>query len=151
MKLVTLLSLLGALFAGFVVAIQPGINGQLRTHLGSPFQASMISFLVGFTTISAVTLMAGHGLPRPNTLGSAPPWLYLGGGVVGAFFVTTAILVAPRIGATYWVALVVTGQMASSVLLDHYGWLGFARTPVSAERLFGVGLIVLGVVLVARR
>ncbi|MEO0652698.1 MAG: DMT family transporter [Planctomycetota bacterium] len=151
MKLVTLLSLVGALIAGFVVAIQPGINGQLRSHLGSPFQASTISFLVGFTTILSVSLIAGHGLPRPASLGSAPPWLYLGGGVVGAFFVTTAILVAPRIGATYWVALVVLGQMASSVMLDHYGWLGFEKTSVSPGRLFGVGMIVLGVALVARR
>ena len=151
MKLVTVLSLLGALLAGFVVAIQPGINGQLRSHLGSPFQASMVSFLVGFLTITLVTLLAGHGLPRPSSLQGAPPWLYLGGGLVGSFFVTTAIVVAPRIGAAFWVGLVVAGQMASSVLLDHHGWLGFPKTETSASRLAGVGLIVLGVVLVARR
>lgn len=151
MKFATLLALAGALLAGFVVAIQPGINGQLAGRLGSPLRAAVVSFGVGCTCLTLLALVGGHGLPRPTQLSGAPPWLYLGGGIVGAFFVTTALVVAPRIGATYWVALVIAGQMASSVLLDHNGWLGFQRAAASPSRILGVLLILAGVVLVARR
>ena len=77
--------------------------------------------------------------------------LQFGGGLVGAIFVTTALIFAPRIGATYWVALIVAGQMAASVALDHFGWLGFPESPASVARIAGIGLIVGGVVLVAQR
>lgn len=151
MKLATVLAVLAALVAGALVALQPGINGQLAARLGTPLRASVVSFAVGFSTLCALSLILGHGLPRPSQLSGAPLWLYLGGGTIGAFFVTTALIVAPRIGAVYFVGLAVAGQMTASVVLDHYGLLGFEVTPASIGRIVGVGLIVAGVVLVAQR
>jgi transporter family-2 protein len=40
--------------------------------------------------------------------------------------------------------------MIASIVVDHYGLLGFAQQPVSATRLLGAGLLLAGVVLVAR-
>jgi transporter family-2 protein len=40
--------------------------------------------------------------------------------------------------------------MAASLLVDHFGLLGFPREPVTLIKLFGAGLLFAGVVLVAR-
>ena len=72
-----------------------------------------------------------------------------GGGTVGAFFVTSSLIVAPKIGAAWWVALIVAGQMGASLLLDHQGWLGFPKQPIDLPSLLGAGLVVAGVVLIS--
>ncbi len=140
-----------ALIAGVVVAVQPGINGVLSKRLEHPIQASVISFSVGWALLVAVCLALGQRLPRPSMLSGAPWWLWLGGGTVGAFFVTTALIVAPKIGAAFWIALIVAGQMAASLALDHFGVLGFARRTISLVDGVGAGLIVAGVWLLSRR
>ena len=138
-----------ALLAGAVIAIQPGINGQLRSRLDHPIQASVISFTIGLGVLVLTCLGLGQRLPRPSMLADAPWWLWLGGGTVGAFFVTSSLIVAPKIGAAWWVALIVAGQMGASLLLDHQGWLGFPKQPVDVPSLLGAGLVVAGVVLIS--
>jgi len=46
------------------------------------------------------------------------------------------------------VALIVAGQMTASVVLDHFGWLGYQLHPLSGMRILGVCLLVGGVVLI---
>ncbi|HJL39373.1 MAG TPA: DMT family transporter, partial [Polyangiaceae bacterium LLY-WYZ-15_(1-7)] len=104
---------------------------------------------IGWATLVVTCLGLGQRLPRPPMLGEAPWWMWLGGGAVGAFFVTTALIVAPRIGAAYWVALIVAGQMGASMLLDHHGWLGFAKRPIDLTVVFGALLVVAGVALIS--
>ncbi|MBK8980149.1 MAG: DMT family transporter [Planctomycetes bacterium] len=143
------LLVLVALAAGAIVAIQPGINGALYRRLEHPIQAAVISFTVGWATLVAACLALGQRLPRPSMLASAPWWLWLGGGTVGACFVTTALIVAPRIGAAWWVALIVAGQMLASLALDHFGLLGFRQRPIDPRTLLGAGLVIAGVTLIS--
>ncbi|MFM7625110.1 MAG: DMT family transporter, partial [Gammaproteobacteria bacterium] len=76
-------------------------------------------------------------------------WAWFGG-LFGAMYVTVATLAGPRIGALLLLALTVAGQMVASIIVDHYGLLGFAQQPVTTMRLIGVALLVAGIVLVAR-
>ena len=46
------------------------------------------------------------------------------------------------------VALIIAGQMTASVLLDHFGWLGYPVQALSGLRLLGVFLLCGGVVLI---
>jgi transporter family-2 protein len=48
------------------------------------------------------------------------------------------------------VAAVVAGQMLTSVLLDQYGWVGYAPHPLTAARLLGMALVIGGVILIQR-
>ena len=48
-------------------------------------------------------------------------------------------------------ALTVAGQMIASVIVDHYGLLGFQQQAVTPLRLAGIALLVAGVWLVALR
>ena len=54
------------------------------------------------------------------------------------------------IGGAAFIALIVAGQMAGALALDHFGALGFPERPVTALRLAGVACVVLGVVLLSR-
>ena len=54
------------------------------------------------------------------------------------------------LGALLLLALTVGGQMIASIIVDHYGLLGFAREPVDATRLVGVVLLLGGIFLIAR-
>ncbi|WP_373280508.1 DMT family transporter [Methylogaea oryzae] len=47
-------------------------------------------------------------------------------------------------------AWVVAGQLRASLVLDHYGWLGFAVRPVNWQRLVGAALLLGGAVLLVR-
>jgi transporter family-2 protein len=140
-----------AILAGALVAIQPGINGLLARRLEHPIQASLVSFTCGLAVLTVACLGLGQRLPRPSMLDAAPVWLWVGGGTVGAFFVTTALIVAPRIGAAYWVALIVAGQMLASLLLDEFGWLGFAQRSVGWQGWLGAAFVVAGVALLSLR
>ena len=63
----------------------------------------------------------------------------------------TTIYLAPRLGATSMLAWLLAGQMLASLLLDHYGWLGFPEQPINWTRLLGVSLLIAGALLVRSR
>jgi transporter family-2 protein len=145
-----LLPALAAFVVGCIVALQPGINSQLAQRIGNPVHAAVLSFSAGVTLLATISLIWTRSLPSPKAVLQLPPWLWLGGGTVGALFVTTALLAAPKLGATFWIALIVAGQLLSSLLLDHYGLLGFKQSSISWPKVGGALLLMLGVLLIAK-
>lgn len=132
--------------AGASVAFQQVLNAQLRTQLGSPWWAGVVSYAVGTLAMLAVACVAPG--PRPAWPGAGPGWLAWAGGVFGAVFIATSIWMVPRLGAATVLALVVVGQLAAALLLDHLGLMGLTPQPVTATRLLGLACLVLGAVLV---
>ncbi len=138
-----------ALVAGFALAAQGGVNGTLGRRMVHPLHASFVSFTVGFVALFVLCLVWARSLPKPSLVFDGP-WWSLTGGLLGCVVVTTSLLMAPRVGATVWLALLVCSQFAAAVLLDHFGWVGYPVHAVSAGRIAGVLLILAGVVLVCR-
>lgn len=139
--------ILMALAAGFCMPVQAGINAQLSLWTRSPVLAATVSFAVGTLALCGFVLATRTPLPAPGGLAAAPWWVWVGG-VLGAYFVAATVILAPKLGATSMLALILAGQMVSSLALDHFGWLGYPVHPISGLRLLGVGLIVAGVYLV---
>ena len=144
-----LLALL-ALVIGAVLPLQAGINAQLRGALGHPVTTALVSFLVGTLALAVVCLVLRVPVPTSAALSRSAGWHWTGG-LLGAVYIAAAVVLAPRLGATALVALVVTGQLVASLALDHFGWVGYPHRPVDAPRLLGVALLVAGVLLVQRR
>jgi transporter family-2 protein len=144
-----ILLLLLALAAGVLLPVQAGVNAQLRSAVGSPLTAALVSFLVG--TAGLVT--AGVILRAPMALRAAwtvtPGWYWVGG-LIGALYVVATIVLAPRLGAATMTAAIVAGQMIASLLLDQYGLLGFPIHAISGLRVLGAALVIVGVILVQR-
>jgi transporter family-2 protein len=141
--------LLLALAAGALLPVQAGINAQLRSVLGSPLAAALVSFLVGTAGLALVALVLRVPVPLRAAWAASAWWEWVGG-LVGAAYVLTTIILAPKLGAATLIAAVVAGQMMASLALDQYGLVGFPVHPVSAVRLLGAGLVIAGVVLVQR-
>ena len=141
---------IAGLLAGCAMAIQPAVNGRLSASLSHPLQASLVSFGVGFLALVIVGFLMRSGIPSTSDVQGLPWWAWTGG-LLGTFMVTASLLVAPSIGATRWIALVLAGQISLSLVLDHFGLLGYSQTSLSARRLFGVALVTLGVFLVMQR
>jgi transporter family-2 protein len=74
-----------------------------------------------------------------------PWWL---GGLFGAAYLAIAIVLLPRIGAATLIALVVAGQLLSSLLCDHFGWFGVPVHTLDAPRAAGALLLLAGVALI---
>jgi bacterial/archaeal transporter family-2 protein len=80
-------------------------------------------------------------------------WAYLlfafaAGAVLPFFYVFASIVSAPRLGAATLILLVVAGRTLASLLVDHFGRVGFEPKHVTAGRVAGMAMIGAGVALV---
>ena len=136
-----------ALVAGFCLPTQAGINVQLMSFTRSTVLATTISFAVGTASLAGYALVARIPLPAMGTLAGAPWWVWTGG-CIGAFYVFSTIVLAPKIGALSMISLIMAGQLAASLVLDHFGWLGYPVHPINIWRVVGVLMLVGGVALI---
>ena len=136
-----------ALTVGVVLPFQVGVNARLAEYVGDPMRAALVSFAVGTAILAVVSVLVTKPWPPLARLGAAPWWVWVGG-LLGAAYVATSIVAAPRLGAAFLIALVVAGQSLASLVIDHFGWVGFAEHAVSPARIFGAALLVAGVVLI---
>jgi bacterial/archaeal transporter family-2 protein len=138
-----------AVIAGVSVVIQQVLNANLRSELDSAVWSGFMSYFVG--VISMLVLAAVLRVPIPSTVIIARiPWWAWCGGLFGVVFICISILVAKQLGAATLIALLVTGQMLASIVIDHFGWLGLQQKPIDAGRLVAVALLIGGVVLIRR-
>jgi transporter family-2 protein len=138
-----------AFLIGVMLPVQAGFNAQLRIGLGHPLLAALASFAVGTLALAVVALAARARLPAAPL--STIPWYQWTGGLLGAFYIAAAVVLAPRLGAATLIATVVAGQMIASLVLDTRGWAGFAQQPLTLSRLGGGLLVIAGVLLINRR
>jgi bacterial/archaeal transporter family-2 protein len=138
-----------AMVAGAGAPIQAGVNSQLRLHTQDPVLAALISFGVGTAALFVYSLIGKIPWPALKTVMGIPWWMWTGG-VFGAFLVVVTIILAPTLGATTTLGLLVAGQMIASLILDHYGLIGYQEHPTTVWRMVGVGFLVAGVVLIKK-
>jgi transporter family-2 protein len=141
--------ILTAILGGIVLAVQVGVNVQLRNSLGDPITSTLMSFVVGTLGLFVYALVARAQWPSASSYGGVPTWQWTGG-LLGAVYVVSTIMVGPPLGAATLLSLVVAGQMIAAMVLDHFGWLGFAQHSVSLWRVMGAGLLIAGTVLILR-
>ena len=136
-----------AIVAGAMIPFQAGVNVALSRFVGGPSRAAFLSFAVGTVALLVVSVLATRGLPTLNRASDAPWWVWIGG-LLGAFYVFGSIVSAPRLGAVTLIAAVFAGQAVASLVIDHYGWVGFPEQAISPARLAGIGLLAAGLALV---
>ena len=143
-----ILTLLLALIAGALMAVQAPTNAILGKASGSPVVAALISFIVGTLALGALVAATSGRLFAPEL--KAVPWYAWLGGFYGAFFVVVAAFGAPKIGAGPLLTAVIGGQLIAAIVLDHYGLLGLTKQPIGLEKIGGVALVLFGAWLVRR-
>ncbi|MDD2099219.1 MULTISPECIES: DMT family transporter [Pseudomonas] len=139
--------LLLAAFAGAVVPFQSAINVNLGRGLGHPLWATLASLVVSILVLLPIMLAMRLPLPSLAFIARAPMWMWAGG-AFGVCFISLALVLLPRLGASGFMALALAGQVVASLLLDHFGWFGLVERQVTLPKLLGAVLLIGGVVLI---
>lgn len=133
---------------GALAGLQAPTNARLAAVAGSPLNAAFASFLIGTLVLGAAAI-AMQARPDVSAVRALPWYIWLGG-AYGAVFVAAAAWGVPRLGVATVITLLVAGQLAMSIAIDHFGALGAPRHPVSPGRILGVLMVIGGVMLVRR-
>src|ERR1035438_2686419 len=135
--------------AGSFSAVQAGANAQLRKSLDQPLLAALCvygSALVALLIMLPFTRLAGFGQSRAAEV---PWWAWLGG-LLSIVSTMAGLMLAEKMGSMFFTATTVTCSMVCSVLLDHFGWVGFEVHRANPWRLVGCGLLLAGLFLVSK-
>jgi transporter family-2 protein len=136
------------LAVGALLAVQAAANVQLSNATGSPFGASALQLGVGAALLLGAAAVAGS-IDAFGLLDEAEPW-HLLGGLGSAVYITSGILLFPRLGAVTTVGLWITGQMLASLALDAFGWLGVEAGDPGVADALGAAAVLLGAALLLR-
>ena len=140
---------LAALIIGGFLSVQGSINAQLSSFLKHPLQASLTNFLVGSVILILLNIILRTSVPTFAEIKAVPWYLFLGG-AIGAMFVTSVVLLIPRIGVTTMLAASIAGQLIVAAIIDHFGFFNVAEHPISLSRVAGIIMLILSIVLIQR-
>jgi transporter family-2 protein len=135
-----------ALAIGAAVAAQAPLNSQLGRHVGG-LPATTIALGTSFLALLALTLIAGQAAGFADA-GKAPLHVLIGGGLVGALYVGSIVWTVRALGVTGLSVVTLAGQFAAALAIDHFGWLGVDRSPVTLAKVAGVALVAAGTYLI---
>jgi bacterial/archaeal transporter family-2 protein len=132
--------------AGCSVAFQQLLNANLGKTLQSAWWSAFVSYLGGTIALAALLVI----LREPLNLASATraPLIAWTGGIFGAMFIATCVIMIPRLGVATVVTLIVVGQLLSSLLFDHFGLLGVPQHQITFVRLLGAASLIAGAAMV---
>ena len=133
--------------AGGLIALQAPINAVLGKSTGS-LAAALVSFGIGTIALAIIVALAGQagGVGAATDVGP----VYLIGGLLGAIYVTCALIAVPAVGAGGVAAGTITGQLIASVAVDRIGAFGLDQAPLTLSRIAGVALLLAGTFLIVR-
>lgn len=141
-------ALIFTLAVGALVAAQPPSNAALAEHAGD-LGAALVSLVIS-TAIVAILLLVFGDPGRLAGLSRFRPEHALGG-LGGAAVVAVSLVTVRTLGAGGVTAILVTGQLIVSVLLDRFAVLGLHQVQIGWARGLGVALIIAGAFLVTTR
>ena len=135
--------------AGAGLAVQAGVNTQLRAATGSALWTSLLSASLTVVLLGLAQLVQRDALV---TTGYARfPWWIWTGGIAGATYVLAVVVLARPLGVAALFAAVIVGQLTAGLVIDHFGWFNMPVHRVSPERLIGAALLVGGMALIRWR
>ncbi|WP_380163895.1 DMT family transporter [Jannaschia sp. R86511] len=166
--LVVVLSLLGTLAVGVLVAAQSRINGELAPVLvpaaeagfgwrgpapdlvAAGLDAALLSFGIGWVLVVAGALATPRGRRglralRASARSGGLRWWQLLGGVGGAAFVAAQGIAVPVLGVAVFTVTVVAGLTVGGLLVDRFGLSPNGARPFTVRRVVGCALAVAGV------
>ncbi|TAJ14691.1 DMT family transporter [Marinilabiliaceae bacterium JC017] len=138
-----------ALLIGGLIAVQGSINTQLSSYLRHPLQASFTNFLVGTICLLFINVLLRTGMPKGQELTGIPVYLFFGG-ILGAIFVSSVVILIPKIGVTTMLGATIAGQMVIATFIDHHGYFNVPVHAASPGRVMGIVLLLAGIFLIQR-
>lgn len=137
------------ILVGLSLPVQTSVNARLRAKLGSPFLASLVSFMVAAAFLGLLILFEqGTIFISLADVWGEPLWIWAGG-ICGVIFLTGNIFLLPRLGSVQTVVLPVLGQVIMGLLIDNFAWFAGQKIALTFFRILGAVLVMSGVTLVS--
>jgi len=138
------------LLTGALLPIQAILNTRLGKQTGGSLMGSLLSFIVGLICLLVLNLVTNTSAVVNLKPATVMPWYLWLGGFLGAIFVGYITWVNQQQGVALTFALVVSGQVFCSLVIDHFGLLGSAVRTITLEKILGAVLIIAGIVLIKK-
>ncbi|MFC6259424.1 DMT family transporter [Levilactobacillus fujinensis] len=135
-----------AITIGIILSLQTAVNSRLRGFIGSPYQASFVSFTVGTLFLAVILLLNRQPLGISQHLLTTQPWWIWIGGLLGVIFLTTNILLFPHIGGIQTAIMPILGQVIMGVIIDNFGWFHSPQQSLTLIRLLGLLVALIGII-----
>jgi len=139
-----------AFLTATLIAFQARVNGELSQVLGNPIQAATVSFGSGLIVIS-IFAFAHHGMRQGLTgikkglaEGGLKRW-NLFAGMLGGIFVAIQTNTVTVIGVAVYSVASISGQTASSLIVDAFGLSGGAKKHITFRRILASLITVVAV------
>jgi bacterial/archaeal transporter family-2 protein len=133
--------------AGCSVAFQQLLNANLGKTLQSAWWSAFVSYFGGTMALAAVLVILREPLINFASA-TRVPLIAWTGGIFGAIFIATSVVMIPRLGVATVMTLIVVGQLLSSLVFDHFGLLGTPQHPITFVRLLGAACLIAGAAMV---
>ena len=130
------LAIVFALLAGAANPFQAGTNAELKTQLSQPLWATVWVYATGLLGVLLVQLFARQPLPAAQHVHAVPWWAWTGG-LISILATFAGLMFAQQLGAGVFTGITITMSVVISILLDHYGLIGFRQHTASPLRLAG--------------
>lgn len=138
------------LVTGAILPAQAVLNTRLGRQTGGPLMGALLSFSVGLICLLLLNLVTNPSSVVHLRPAHVSPWYIWIGGFLGAIFVGFITWVNQQQGVALTFALVVSGQIFCSLVIDHFGLLGSAVRTITFEKIVGAILIIIGIILIKK-
>lgn len=143
------MSILLGILVGLALPVQTSVNNKLRDKVGTPYNSSLVSFIISTVFLACLLLVMGQGFHLPmDQLAGEPFWVWLGG-LCGVVFLTANVILLTKLGSAETVILPVLGQLLMGLLVDSLGLFRAQQIPLTPLRAGGAVLVLAGVMVVA--
>jgi bacterial/archaeal transporter family-2 protein len=133
------------LISGVLQAFGNPMNSQLKNSLQNPWLTSFVSFVLIVPIFLIAFSIQPRPLPSAENIAMMPWWAPLGG-IVGAVAVFAGLVFVGRVGAGVVAGLLITANLLTSLVIDHFGWFNMDQHPLGPGRIIGGILMVAGVI-----
>lgn len=132
-----------AVISGALMSIQGVFNTEVTKTSGIWAAASFVQFSALLVCLGAWCIF--ERVPLTQVFRVEPKYMLLGG-AIGAFITYTVVKSMSALGPAKAVMLIVTAQLLVAYLIEVFGMFGAEQTGFSWRKLFGMGIMIAGII-----
>lgn len=132
-----------AIISGALMSIQGVFNTEVTKTSGIWAAASFVQFSALIVCLGAWYIF--ERVPLTQVFRVEPKYMLLGG-AIGAFITYTVVKSMAALGPARAVMLIVTAQLLVAYLIEVFGMFGTEQSGFSWRKLFGMGIMIAGII-----
>lgn len=141
-----LILILFVIMGGMGLSVEAGLLGPLGSEVGELWATLSIFGVGAALTFILMLFFSPRNCP---SFFVQPSWTLLGG-ILGPVYVVILTITVPIIGIAMTMIGILIGQVAKSLIIDHYGLFSTQPRPIDRQRFIALAFIIAALVLMAQ-